>query len=164
MGSAALDFGIILRELATHKVDFIVVGGVGAALQGAPLATFDLDVVHSRHPENVDRLLAALQALEAYYREQPTKRLTPSASALAGPGHHLLMTRVGPLDLLGVVTGGRAYDDLLQHSLDMQLDAKVSIKVLSLAMLITLKEELGRDKDLAALAVLRRSLEEGGKA
>jgi hypothetical protein len=43
-------------------VDFIVVGGVAAVLRGAPVSTFDLDVVHSTAPENIGRLLAACRA------------------------------------------------------------------------------------------------------
>ena len=53
------DFLAILQTLAKHQVDFIVVGGVGAVLQGAPISTFDLDVVHSRTSDNIDRLLVA---------------------------------------------------------------------------------------------------------
>jgi len=45
------DFFAILEALAAHKVDFIVVGGVAAVLQGAPIATFDLDVVHANVPD-----------------------------------------------------------------------------------------------------------------
>jgi len=41
-------------------VDFIIVGGVSAVLQGAPVTTFDLDLVHSREAENITRLLSAL--------------------------------------------------------------------------------------------------------
>ena len=37
----------ILKILAIHRVDFIVVGGISGVLQGAPIATFDLDIVHS---------------------------------------------------------------------------------------------------------------------
>lgn len=36
--------------LAGHGVDFIVVGGVAAVLGGAPISTFDLDIVHARDP------------------------------------------------------------------------------------------------------------------
>ena len=54
------DFLAILQPLAKHQVDFIVVGEVGAVLQGAPISTFDLDVVHSRTSDNIDRLLVAL--------------------------------------------------------------------------------------------------------
>lgn len=154
------DFLTLLHELAGRRVDFIVIGGVGAVLQGAPVATFDLDVVHSRLPDNLDRLMSALQALGASYREQPNRHLTPSVSHLAGPGHHLLMTRAGPLDLLGAVSGGRGYEDLLGHTVEMEITPELRVKVLDLSMLITLREELGREKDLAVLPVLRRTLQE----
>jgi hypothetical protein len=42
---AAPDFPDILRALTLHEVEFILVGGVAAILQGAPVATFDLDIV-----------------------------------------------------------------------------------------------------------------------
>jgi len=42
----------MLRVLRGHQVDFIVVGGVAAVLQGAPVSTFDVDVVHSREEGN----------------------------------------------------------------------------------------------------------------
>lgn len=150
----------LLQVLAEHHVDFIVIDGVGAVLQGAPIATFDLDVVHSREPANLERLLMALTELGAYYREHAEKRLTPAMPHLAGPGHHLLMTQAGPLDLLGVVTKGRGYADLLPAAIDLQIRPGLSAKVLDLAMIITLKEELGGEKDLAALPVLRRTLRE----
>lgn len=160
MGRFATDLVALLRSLAERRVDFLVVGGVGAVLQGAPIATFDLEVVHSREPENLERLLSALQDLGACYREQPERRLTPELPHLAGPGHHLLMTRAGPLDLLGAVTGGRGYSELLPHTVELDIGAGLCVKVLDLAMIITLKEELGGEKDLAALPVLRRTLEE----
>ncbi len=37
------DFLEILKILSKHKVDFIVVGGVCAAIHGAPVTTFDLE-------------------------------------------------------------------------------------------------------------------------
>ena len=40
-----LDFQAILRTLAEHGVDYIVVGGVCAALHGAPVSTFDLEML-----------------------------------------------------------------------------------------------------------------------
>ncbi|MGB7721884.1 MAG: hypothetical protein WBL65_18430 [Bryobacteraceae bacterium] len=78
-----------------HRVDFLVVGGVGAILQGATLSTFDLDIVHSTDPANIARLLAALGNLDACYRAQPEKR--PSQTDLSSPGHQLLMTLGGHL-------------------------------------------------------------------
>src|SRR4051794_38019311 len=114
-----MDFIAILQSLVEHEVDCIVVGGVSAVLQGAPIDTFDLDVVHSREPENLERLVAALLALGAYYRGQGSRRLPPRAEFLASPGHHLLMTRAGPLDVLGTVGAigqERGYEELLPHA------------------------------------------------
>lgn len=154
----------ILQALADHQVEFIVVGGVCAVLHGAPLTTFDLDVVHSRQVDNVPRLLAALQELDAYYREQPDRRLRPDSSQLMSPGHQLLITRAGALDLLGTVTGDRGYKELLPHCSEIKVRENLVVRVLDLPTLIQLKEELSRDKDQAALAVLRRTLEEKQKS
>jgi hypothetical protein len=90
-----------LEILAAHHVDFVVVGGVAAVLGGAPISTFDLDIVHDRAPTNVVRLLDALAALDARYRDLTGRVLRPEARALEGEGHHLLLTRCGPLDVLG---------------------------------------------------------------
>jgi hypothetical protein len=160
MPDPAIDFLAVLRILARHGVDFIVVGGVGAVLQGAPLTTFDLDVVHARTQENVGRLLAALQELDAWYREHPTRRLRPDSTYLLSPGHQLLMTSHGPLDLLGTVERDRAYEDLLGEAREWPLEEGFRVRVLDLAALVRLKEETARDKDRAVLPVLRRALEE----
>ena len=160
MASAAPDFVDILEALAERDVEFVVIGGVAAVLQGAPITTLDLDLAHSRRPDNVERLARALESLDARYREQPARRIAPSVSHLAGAGHHLLMTRAGPVDLLGAVSQGRGYDELLPHTVELRIGPTLSVRVLDLPMLITLKEEMGRDKDRAMLPVLRRTLEE----
>jgi hypothetical protein len=157
------DFQQLLRTLSEFGVDFIVIGGISAVLQGASLMTFDLDIVHSRSPENLDRLVAALQSLDAYYREHEDQRPVPEAGLLAGPGHHLLMTGAGPLDVLGQVTGDEGYDELLPHTLQLEVSASRWIRVLKLKTLIRLKERMGRDKDKLMLDVLKRTLAEKNK-
>jgi hypothetical protein len=154
------DFGCLLRILVEHGVDFLVVGGVGAILQGATLSTFDLDIVHSTEPANITRLLAALEDLDACYRAQPEKRLRPSQTHLSSPGHQLLMTRFGPLDVLGSIGKGRRYQDLLPHAAEMTIEGGIRIRVLNLEMQIAVKEEIGQEKDIAALPLLRHALEE----
>jgi len=135
-------------------VDFIVVGGVAAVLRGAPVGTFDLDVVHSTAPENIGKLLAALEDLDACYRTRP------DTTHLSSPGRQLLMTRFGPVDLLGTIGKGRSYEALLPHALEMELAKELQVRVLDLETLITIKEEVGGEKDIAMLPVLRRTLEE----
>jgi hypothetical protein len=97
-----VDIRAILRKLAEHEVEFIVVGGVAAVLAGAPINTFDLDVVYRRTPDNLDRLLAALSELDAVFRGDP-RRIRPNRSHLESAGHKLLATRHGDLDCLGSI-------------------------------------------------------------
>jgi hypothetical protein len=152
-------FDEILEHLAAHEVDFIVVGMTAGILQGAPVTTVDVDIVHRRSPENVARLLTALEPLDAVYRHDP-RRLRPGESHLTGPGHQLLATRLGDLDCLGTIDQDRGYDDLLEQTEKMSLSSGRTVRVLSLRALIDAKERSGRPKDLAALPVLRATLDE----
>ncbi|MFB3777888.1 MAG: hypothetical protein ACE141_09755 [Bryobacteraceae bacterium] len=155
-----LDIEAILRTLDRHGVEYIVVGGVCAVLHGAPIATFDLDVVHSRSPENVARLMRALRELKSHYRAQPEKKLRPAESHLSGGGHQLLLTRFGPLDVLGLVGAGLGYEDLLPHTVWTELGDGLRVRLLDLETLIQTKRETAGEKDLAVLATLRRILKE----
>ena len=159
-GTAKPNFAAILVELGRNQVDFIVVGGIGALLEGVPVNTVDLDVVHSRTHGNITRLLAALDSLEATYRTRPELALKPDASHLASPGHQLLMTRFGPLDVLGAIGNSRGYDDLLPNTNELEVGEGLRVRVLNLETLIAVKEEVGGEKDLAVLPIMRRTLEE----
>jgi hypothetical protein len=152
-------FGETLRALVRHDVQFIVVGMAAGVLQGVPLTTLDVDVVHQRTPDNVDRLLEALAELKAVYRGDP-RNLSPAASHLLGPGHQLLTTINGDLDCLGAVDDGKGYDDLLQATKELMIGAGITVRVLELAMLIEVKRRAGRPKDLAALPILEATLDE----
>lgn len=67
------DFETILRTLARHEIAFIVVGGLCAVLHGAPVQTYDLDIVHARTPDNLEKLERALREPGACCREHPQK-------------------------------------------------------------------------------------------
>jgi hypothetical protein len=82
---------------------------------------------------------------------------------LASSGHQLLATSAGLLDLLGTIGNDRGYDELLPHTVPMTVREGLQVRLLDLATLIAVKEETGRDKDQATLAILRRTLEEKGK-
>ncbi len=161
MAGCVPDFLALLRVLAAHDVELIVVGGVCAVLHGAPVTTFDLDVVHNRDNANLTRLLDALAELEAGYRGRGTQRLIPSRPALAGPGHHLLMTTGGPLDLLGTIGAGRGFPELVGHTAEVEVES-MPLRILDLSTLVQVKEETARAKDLLMLNILKRLLEEGG--
>lgn len=150
----------ILRVLTRHRVDFVIVGGVSAVLHGAPVTTFDLDVVHSRDNENIRRLLSALQELDAVYRTQPERQLRPGETHLGSAGHQLLLTKFGPLDVLGMIGKSRTWEDLLGGTRTMEMEPGMVVRVLDLETLIAVKEELGFPKDQAMLPLLRQALRE----
>ena len=153
-----MKFRAILRTLTSHQVEFIVVGGFGGIIHGSGLLTQALDIVHNRASENVQKLLAALDEMDAVYRYRPEIR--PDESHLSGPGHQLLQTRYGWLDLLGMVGQDSDYAALLPLCDRVEVEPSVTIEVVNLETLIRLKEEAGRDKDRAGLPELRALLAE----
>ena len=155
MAENVADFSAILKVLARHEVEFIVVGGVCAVLLGAPVATFDLDIVHSRTQENLDRLARALGELDAHYREHLPRHVSPAREALAKSGHHLLITRFGPLDVLGSIGEDDDYATLVSRSEGVQVDRDVSVRILDLDTLIEVKQKTVRAKDRYMLEILR---------
>ena len=143
-----------------HGVDFIVVGGISAVLNGTPVNTLDLDIVHSRDTANIARLLVALEELGAEYRYTGGPKLKPAESHLVSKGHQLLIPRFGPLDVLGTIGNNLSYEDLLPQTSEMFVTEDVKVRVLHLKILIEIKEGLGTEKDRAVLPILRRTLEE----
>jgi hypothetical protein len=152
------DFLSILRILTRHQVEFITVGGLAAVFNGAPIVTVDVDILHRRTPENVERLLAALAELAAIFRNDP-RNLVPGPSHLMGPGHQLLRTKHGDLDVLGTIDDTVVYEDVLGTTIEVEV-AEIRVLALDLARVIQAKEFAGRPKDLAVLPVLRAALAE----
>ncbi len=157
MAKRPTDVATILTTLLRHRVRFVLVRGVAAVIEGVPIATFDLDIVPDRTVRNVDRLMAALAELKASYRHRPSVR--PTVDALRGPGHHLLLTRYGPLDVLGRIGKGRDFGALLPHS-RRRVIAGAHLRVRDLETQIAVKEEFDFPKDRAVVPVLRAALAE----
>jgi len=149
-----------LRKLKDSESEFILVGGLAAVLNGAAIQTYDIDIVYSRTQENIRRLLPVLASLDAVFRMQPERRLRPTASHLSANGHLNLLTSGGPLDLLATIGSNLAYEDLLPHSLELEIGEGIRVHVLDLETIIALKEELAGDKDTAVLPILRQTLKE----
>jgi predicted nucleotidyltransferase len=155
---ASQSFRRILELLEQHDVEYVVVGGVAAVLQGAPVTTFDIDALVKLDDTNADRLMHALTALEARYREHQSDVRPTREDILAG-GHLLLITNNGPLDVLGFIGNGKRYEDVAGSIENIDVGG-LPVRVLDLKTLIAEKRALGRDKDQPMLrlleAVLRR--------
>lgn len=150
-------FNEILKALVDHGVDFILVGGVAAVLEGVPLSTLDVDVVFLRREENMPPLLNALQALGARYVDPAGRHILPDAEKLSSLRMHRLKTDFGPLDVMETIGNSLSYSDLIGNSQVKEV-AGVNVRVLGLETIILSKEQANRDKDRATLHVLRRTL------
>ena len=98
----------------------------------------DFDIVYSTDEQNTQRLRRAME---------------------------LLCGRV-PTDFFnafGDLGRGRTYADLLDHTVGIDLGDGLRVRVLDLETHIAVKEEVGGEKDIATLPVLRRTLAEKQK-
>lgn len=156
------NFHDLLPVLVQNQVRFILIGGGAAIAHGLARATYDVDVVYSRDTENIRHMVAALQPHQPYLRGAPPGLpfRWDERTVLAGL-NFTLTTSLGDIDLIGEVTGGGTYDELVPFTQEITAFG-VSIRVVTLERLIQLKRAAGRPKDLEVIAELQALLEERG--
>jgi hypothetical protein len=145
-----------LRVLVVHDVRFVVIGGYASVLHGSALFTYDADVCPARDPENLTRLCAALEEMDARLRvatEPDGVAFSCSDRFLAHMTMLNLMTRFGDFDLSFRPAGVDGYEDLLEHAVEFDVGGFV-VRVASLDDIIQSKEVADRAKDRAALPQL----------
>ncbi len=148
------NFRALLEALVDGGVEFVLVGGLAAVAHGSARLTQDVDIVYARHPRNLERLAAALADRQPYLRGAPPGLPFRWSAATLGHGSNFtLETSLGDLDLLGEITGGGRYEELVPHSFELELFGR-AIRCLNLDKLIETKRAAGRPKDLEALAEL----------
>jgi len=160
VNKTATDFKGLLRGLLEARVDFIVVGGVACNVHGSARATFDVDVVYARTADNIDRLVNALAPIQPYLRGAPPGLpFSFDAKTIRAGLNFTLMTSLGDMDLLGEITGGGTYEQLLPATVEVDLFG-FPCRCVTLEKLIHLKRSSGRTKDLEVLAELEAIAEE----
>jgi len=158
-----MDLRGLLRVLADHRVEFVIVGGVAATLHGSARVTRDLDVVYARTPQNLRRLVAALRGHRPYLRGAPPGLpFLWDEETLRHGLNFTLETDLGNLDLLGEIAGGGGYDELRPHSVEFKAFG-LRLLCLDLDTLISVKRAAGRPRDQEAIAELRVIREERDK-
>ena len=154
------DFRALFRELADHKVEFILIGGVAATVHGSSRLTQDLDIVYRRSAENVERLVEALRSHRPYLRDAAPGLPFQWDTATVQRGlNFTLTTNLGEIDLFGEIVGGGRYEDLLERTVRITIFG-ISALCLDLPQLIRVKRAAGRARDLETVAELEALLEE----
>ncbi|MEW6743952.1 MAG: hypothetical protein AB1486_14470 [Planctomycetota bacterium] len=157
------DFKSLLGTLVAHRVEFLIVGGAAATAHGSARLTQDLDIVYRRSPENLDRLASALGPHSPYLRGAPPGLpFYWDARTLRRGLNFTLVTTLGDIDLLGEITGGGTYENLLPHTVEIDLFG-LRCRCLDLPSLIRVKRAAARPRDLEAIAELEALLKQRQK-
>jgi len=155
-----IDYEKAIGVLVAAGVEFIIVGGAAATAHGSSRLTLDLDVVYSRRQENVRRLAEALRPLEPRLRGAPDNLPFRWDEETISKGlNFTLATSAGWLDVLGEITLGGTFEELLPHSVNLKLFGYDCL-CLGLRRLIEVKRAAARRKDFEAIAELQAILQE----
>ena len=148
----------LLQKLCDADIDFVIVGGFAAMLHGSSMLTRDLDVCALLTDTTVAKLRDTFRDLHPTHRQTPQKL---SFLDNPDPGVPLknvyLQTDLGPLDVLGSITGIESFAELRNNAVPFDLFGR-KVFVISLDDLIKAKEALGRDKDIISAKELRAIL------
>lgn len=160
-----LDVGRILETLDRHRVEYLIVGGIAAAMHGATRPTSDFDCLPSRDGENLRRLASALNELGARFRvggmtddESKDLGVVVDDVLLGRAQQTTWRTDAGDLDVLTDVSypGTRAgFEQLAGEAVRLQIGS-TTVRFIRLEDLIASKEAADRPKDHEALPELRR--------
>lgn len=146
------DLRSLLATLTHHDVRFVVVGGVAVAAHGYVRATEDLDVVPDPAPDNLDRLVVALTALEARLPTAGGRTFSPDrdGAALKRGANLTADTEFGGFDVVQLARGVPPYGVLERGAVESDV-LGIAVRICALADLRKMKREHGRSQDLADL-------------
>ncbi|HVD37509.1 MAG TPA: DUF6036 family nucleotidyltransferase [Solirubrobacterales bacterium] len=143
-------FGRILEDLNEAGVRYVLIGGIALIRHGVVRATRDVDAVFDPDPRNVDRIRSLV---EEWGATRPDGSPLPEGAIEADRSVHL-RTPSGDLDLVSEAIAGIAFSDLVARADTKKVDG-VEAPICSLADLVSMKQSVGRERDLADLADLR---------
>ena len=141
----------LLGALQARIVNFVVIGAFARVVHGSRELTEGIDITPSMREENLTRLEAALEDLEARRPEvQPLDVRDLKAPVVE------LETRAGELKLVPEPAGTRGYDDLRRRAEREPLGRGLRPQVASADDLARMLGALAREQDIERLLRLRR--------
>jgi len=139
----------LMLALHAAHLEVVLIGNAAAALHGAPVTTLDFDFMFRATPTNLRKLKAVAAALEAvilrpYYPVSNLYRMVDDATGLQA-------------DFMPAIHGVRSFEGLRSRAVERATQG-APLLVASLADIIASKRAAGRDRDLAVLPVLEKTL------
>jgi len=153
-----LDPARIFAALERHEVEYLTIGGVAVNAHGHLRNTRDVDILIERTPQNMARLAATLDDLDAKLFGVDAELLgvdPHNPDDLYNGGNFTLRTAAGGLDLFdpAEIPGGRPYEEMRPRAVEAVVQG-VRIRAVGFDDLIRLKRFAGRDRDLEDIATL----------
>jgi hypothetical protein len=146
-----------LQALADHLVDYVVVGGVGARIQGAAVSTQDLDIMVEPSPENLARLADAIRFPETEFQRFRERSFEvsndPSMRDFMTDQPVRVRCRYGVLDVLPELPGVGGYAHVASRA-GKFVFREIELRVADLQDIIVSKQTADRVKDMHTLDAL----------
>lgn len=159
---APLEAEALLRVLAAHRVELVIIGGFALAAHGVIRGTKDIDIVPDPRSENIGRLAAALRELGAEVMladdfSSSELGLAPDEDGLASGGNWVLRTNLGRLDVMQDVAGVKSYESLREAAVERDVPGAGPFWFCGLDDLIAMKAAAGRPQDELDITSLQRA-------
>ena len=140
----------LLKAFDAARLETVLIGNAAAAIHGAPVTTLDFDFMFRATPTNLPKLKAVAAALGAvilrpYYPVSNLYRMVDDATGLQA-------------DFMPAIHGVRSFEGLRARAIKHSPHG-CTLLVASLEDIIASKRAAGRDRDLAVLPVLERTLQ-----
>ncbi len=147
----------IARAFAQERLEVVLIGNAAAALGGAPVTTDDFDFMFRPTLKNIVKMKAVAELLGATISqpEYPLSRFYRIWNSDEGL----------QVDMMGVVDGVKSFESLRSRAEEVSFNGAFLL-VASLTDVIRSKRQTGREKDLAVLPLLEKTLrlkDGGGK-
>ena len=140
----------LLKAFDGVRLETVLIGNAAAAIHGAPVTTLDFDFMFRATPTNLRKLKAVAAALGAvilrpYYPVSNLYRMVDDATGLQA-------------DFMPAIHGVRSFEGLRARAVKHSPHG-CTLLVAALEDIIASKRAAGRDRDLAVLPVLERTLQ-----
>jgi|GEM_PF-934025 len=166
----AIDLPRLLSTLERHGVDYVIVGGIAALLQGASRPTADVDLLIDSSADNILRFLGVCKELRIRNRTGNEKLDSSLAKRAAERDWYVsdvqdifwsAQSDAGPIDVLPTMAmsqGRASYESVVENADEVLIttDPSLRVKVASVEQLIESKQTVGRKKDLVVVEELQQ--------
>jgi predicted nucleotidyltransferase len=146
----------IAHALAEAKLEAILIGNAGAALQGAPVTTVDFDFFYRTTSAGSEAKIRKVATVLGADATQPFPGLS-TVYRLRRPDPEL------QVDFTASIHGAKSFNSLRSRCTKVEIHG-CTVLVASLADIIRSKKEANRPNDRAVLHVLEQTLKEKVRA